>query len=129
MTLFTMLIPRIATVEARVFCCVWICLGYVIVVRGIGTSLDIYLEAKQREIRSKILQKSFVLEDLFKADDDHSGSVTEAEFIIYKIGQMELVSRDEIRLIAEQFKLLDVDGSGLLTKEECITANIPQESK
>ena len=106
----------------------WICLGYIIVVRGIGSSLDIYLEAKQREIRSKILQRSFVLEDLFKADDDGSGSVTEAEFIIYKIGQMELVSREEIRVIADQFKVLDVDGSGLLTKEECISANIPTEA-
>lgn len=86
-----------------------------------------YLEAKKREVRRRILHKAFVVEDLFKADDDASGTVTQAEFIIYKIGQMDLVSHEEIKAIAAQFKLLDKDGSGSLTKEECKSANIPTE--
>jgi len=57
---------------------------------------------------------------LFAADSDKNGTITQAEFMIFKIEQMGLISEKQLKEISDQFDRLDVDNSGYLTKEEAL---------
>ncbi len=107
------------TPEGQFVAALWIGVGTLVVARGIAAFIDTYLEAKQAKMRKKILKK-FDLNELFSADDDGSGTVTESEFLVYKMCQMGLVGREELDEILAQFRALDTDGNGELTKEEAI---------
>lgn len=43
-----------------------------------------------------------------------------AEFIVYKLKEMGKISQEDILLLMERFKDLDVDGSGTLTKADLV---------
>ena len=51
-------------------------------------------------------------------DDDGSGTVTEAEFILFKLEKMGLVEMSAIKKISEQFDKIDTDKSGSLTLDD-----------
>ena len=77
-----------------------------------------YLEAvselnMRRKLDEKLDAKAFL-----EADDDGTGQVSEAEFVMYKLEAMELVSQDTLQEIVEQFRAVDIDGDGVLTRAE-----------
>ena len=80
--------------------------------------VDSYLEAKQEAARQKVLNKKLTMEDLLRADDDQSGEVSMAEFMVFKLEKMGLVSGDAMKTIQHQFEKVDTDGSGVLTFED-----------
>jgi potassium channel subfamily K len=100
------------------FSIVWIMVSVVLVGDAIGSVQAMYLDAKREKKRQRILAKKLTVEDLQLADDDNSGTVTEAEFILYKLEMMELIEMGTVRTIKAQFRNIDADGSGSLTFED-----------
>lgn len=48
----------------------------------------------------------------------HFSSSSAAEFIVYKLKEMGKITEEDISLVMESFKLLDVDHSGTLTEND-----------
>ena len=65
------------------------------------------------QLGSKLDAKTFL-----EADDDGTGQVSEAEFVLYKLEAMELVTSDTLQEIVDQFRAVDINGDGMLTREE-----------
>lgn len=49
-----------------------------------------------------------------------------AEFIIYKLKEMEKITQEDIRLVMEEFEALDVDQSGTLSASDLTLAQSSQ---
>ena len=97
---------------------IWLVMATVVVSNGLGKVVDSYVQAKVEAARQKILNKKLTIEDLIEADDDNSGTVSMAEFVVYKLEMMNLVQKDVLDTIIDQFKRVDADGSGELTHED-----------
>lgn len=52
-----------------------------------------------------------------------------AEFIVYKLKEMGKISNDDITLVMECFKQLDVDHSGTLTEADLLASRSSRSSK
>ena len=68
--------------------------------------------------RKNILHKRWTKRDFKCFDRDRDGAVGELEFIIETLQQMELVTKNEIDAISDQFRRRDVDGSGTITSDD-----------
>ena len=104
--------------RGRLFAVFYIAIGTLVVGSALSTFVDMYLEAvselnMRRKLDEKLDAKAFL-----EADDDGTGQVSEAEFVMYKLEAMELVSQDTLQEIVEQFRAVDIDGDGVLTRAE-----------
>ena len=102
--------------RGRLFAVFYIAIGTLVVGSALSTFVDMYLEAvselnMRRKLDEKLDAKAFL-----EADDDGTGQVSEAEFVMYKLEAMELVSQDTLQEIVEQFRAVDIDGDGVLTR-------------
>ncbi|KAK9068928.1 hypothetical protein SSX86_013044 [Deinandra increscens subsp. villosa] len=61
------------------------------------------------------LNRKLTIQDLENADLDDDKVVSAAEYIVYKLREMGKVSNEDIAVVVEGFKNLDVDCSGTLT--------------
>lgn len=50
------------------------------------------------------------------------GFFSAAEFILYKLKEMDKISNEDVSLLMETFKELDVDHSGTLTSDDLISS-------
>jgi hypothetical protein len=96
----------------------WVTISVVIVGQALGAFVDYYLMAKTKAAQAKVLAKKLTIEDLIKADDDESGTVTKAEFILFKLEKMGCLESEMVAKIQQQFNNVDTDGSGVLTFED-----------
>lgn len=51
-------------------------------------------------------------------NDDPSFVCSAAEFVVYKLKEMGKISSEDVEMVMEWFKILDVDHSGTLTKTD-----------
>jgi len=108
------------TKGGRIFAIFWVPLGTIVVGQSIGSFVDAYLESKQEEFRKRMLDQKISGKDLFEADTDGEGQISEAEFVVFKLKRMGLITDETIEPIQKEFARLDADGSGYLTREEVL---------
>ncbi|KAL6281879.1 hypothetical protein ACE6H2_012808 [Prunus campanulata] len=73
---------------------------------------------RQRSLVKWVLTRRLTLSDLEDADLDHDKVVGAAEFIVYKLKEMGKIRQEDISLVMETFKKLDIDHSGTLTASD-----------
>ncbi|GBG24945.1 Two-pore potassium channel 3 [Hondaea fermentalgiana] len=109
---------RLTSRRGLIFLVIYLAFGTVAMAKLIGDAIDAILEKERRRRREDILRRRLSVTELFQADADASGSLTEAEFIVFKFQQMGIVKPMDLRLVQNQFAALDRDGNGTVTLEE-----------
>ncbi len=73
-----------------------------------------------RNKRAEAVLKTSVqsVEDLAALDDDNSGEVSELEFLKHMLIKTQACKQRDIEAILDQFRSLDVDGSGFLNADD-----------
>ena len=89
-----------------------------LVAAALGTFADVFIERQQEKMAERVLKAEFDLEAILAMDTDGDASIDMAEFMEYMLVKMGKVHRSEIIEIKEQFKKLDVDGSGFLDEDD-----------
>ena len=96
----------------------YIIAGTLIFGSALGTFVDTYLDHVQEQEASKKLEKKLDAADFLNADDDGTGEISEAEFVLYKLEMMEHVGKDTIQECVDEFRAVDVNRDGTLTRAE-----------
>ena len=97
------------------------------ILAGIGVAL---LRRRQRKIFDEQANGSFTIEDIEKMDENHNGQVSKYEYTLYMLLQMDLVTKDEVDDLYEQFSRLDVTKSGYIDAEDLkVMAKLRQEQE
>ncbi|KAL0363124.1 UNVERIFIED_CONTAM: Two-pore potassium channel 1 [Sesamum calycinum] len=76
---------------------------------------ELYTERRRKSLVKWVLTRKLTASDLESADNNDN-VVNPAEFVVYKLKEMGKISEEDIRMVMEWFKILDVDQSGTLTK-------------
>ena len=104
--------------STKIFCVFWL----ILLTLGLGNAVSEYqtykLDTMNFNARKRVLHKKWTKRDFLKFDPDRDGVVTEADFIVRMLLDMELVSRNEIDAISAQFRERDVDNSGTITMSD-----------
>jgi len=104
--------------STKMFCVFWL----ILLTLGLGNAISEYqtfkLDVTNFKSRKRVLQKKWNKSDFLKFDPDRDGIITEADFIVRMLLDMELVSRNEIDAISAQFRERDVDHSGAITMSD-----------
>ena len=93
------------TVGGKIFAMFWILIGTFLVAKAIGGYLDFATNHKQQEIRKRILTKPLTLKEVEMADIDDSKSLSEAEFVLYKLQAMGILNRKDVEKVNRKFRL------------------------
>ncbi|KAE8714872.1 Two-pore potassium channel 1 [Hibiscus syriacus] len=101
--------------EGRVFAILWILTGTVCLAQFFLYLAELYTERRQRALVKWVLNRNLTAGDLEAADLDHDEMVSAAEFILYKLKEMRKICQEDIVMLMEKFKALDVDHAGTLT--------------
>ena len=96
----------------------YIMAGTLVVGSALGTFVDTYLDYVNEQEASKKLEKKLDASDFLEADDDGTGQVSEAEFVLYKLEVMEMVGKGTIQECVDEFRAVDVNRDGTLTRAE-----------
>lgn len=111
--------------KGKAFQIFYLTIGTVSMAKLIGDTIDHVLEAERQRHREAILRRRFTLNELFAADADKSGTLTETEFVVYKFQQMGLIKPQDLNQVLQQFANLDADNNGCVTFEEASECNLP----
>ncbi|GMJ14524.1 CA2+ ACTIVATED OUTWARD RECTIFYING K+ CHANNEL 1, TWO PORE K CHANNEL, TWO PORE K CHANNEL 1 [Hibiscus trionum] len=109
-----------STQEGRVFAILWILSSTVCLAQFFLYLAEIYTERRQRALVKWVLTRNLTTGDLEAADMDHDEVVSAAEFILYKLKEMGKIGQEDVLMLMDRFKDLDVDHSGTLTTEDVI---------
>ncbi|GMI18436.1 hypothetical protein TrLO_g12334 [Triparma laevis f. longispina] len=93
------------TRNGKIFAMFWILLGTFLVAKAIGGYLDYQTKIKQQEIRKRILAKPLTMSEIEQADIDDSKSLSEAEFVLYKLQAMGILSRTDVEKVNRKFRV------------------------
>lgn len=97
------------------------------ILAGIGIAL---LRQRQKRIFDDQANGSLSVDDVDEMDEDNDGKVSKQEYTIYMLLQMDLVTRDEIDDLYNQFERLDVTRSGYIESEDLkVMAKIRQQQQ
>ncbi|GMH80577.1 hypothetical protein TrST_g622 [Triparma strigata] len=94
---------RPQTRSGKIFAMFWILLGTFLVAKAIGGYLEYHSTMKQHEIRSRILAKPLTITEIEQADIDDSRSLSEAEFVLYKLQAMGILSGADVEKVNRKF--------------------------
>ncbi|KAE8724375.1 Two pore potassium channel a [Hibiscus syriacus] len=107
-----------STQGGRVFAILWILTSTVCLANFFLYLAELYTERRKRALVKWVLNRNLTAGDLEAADLDHDEVVSAAEFIVYKLKEMGKICQEDIVMLTEKFKALDVDQSGTLTTED-----------
>ncbi|XWS12957.1 hypothetical protein CRYUN_Cryun37aG0134400 [Craigia yunnanensis] len=110
-----------STGVGRIFAIFWILSSTLCLAQFFLYLAELYTERRQKSLLKWVLTRKLTLSDLEAADLDHDEVVSAAEFILYKLKEMGKVCQEDILLLIERFKTLDVDHSGTLTAADLIS--------
>jgi hypothetical protein len=97
------------------------------ILAGIGIAL---LRQRQKRIFDDQANGSLSVDDVDEMDEDNDGKVSKQEYTIYMLLQMDLVTRDEIDDLYNQFERLDVTRSGYIESEDLkVMAKLRQQQQ
>jgi hypothetical protein len=89
----------------KIFGIFWILIGTALVGRAIGNYLEFQNKVKQKEIRMRILAKPLTLAEIEMADIDDSKSLSEAEFVLYKLQAMGILTVADVDKVTRKFRM------------------------
>ncbi|XP_041005851.1 two-pore potassium channel 3-like isoform X1 [Juglans microcarpa x Juglans regia] len=103
------------TITGRCFAVIWLLVSTLAVARAFLYLTELRIDKRNRRIAKWVLQKKITVGDLVAADLDNDGSISKAEFVIYKLKEMGKISEKDILQIGKQFDLLDSSNCGKIT--------------
>ncbi|XP_031493468.1 two-pore potassium channel 1 [Nymphaea colorata] len=112
-----------STEGGRTFAIIWILISTVCVALLFLYLAEWATEHRQQSLAKWVLTRKMTFLDLEAADMDDDGVVSPAEFVIYKLKEMEKISEEDVSRILEEFDNLDVDKSGTLTLSDLALAH------
>lgn len=104
-----------STQGGRLFAIFWILITTVSLAQLFVYLVELWTENRRQVLVHWVLNRKLTIQDLEKADLDNDKVVSAAEYIVYKLREMGKVSDEDIAIVVEGFKNLDVDHSGTLT--------------
>ncbi|CAI9087131.1 OLC1v1021125C2 [Oldenlandia corymbosa var. corymbosa] len=109
-----------STKMGRLFASFWILISTLCLAQVFYYLAELYTERRRKSFIRWVLSKKMTVTDLEAADLDHDSAVSAAEFILYKLKEMGKISDEDIGMVMEQFRNLDIDQSGTLTKSDIV---------
>ncbi|XP_023756939.1 two-pore potassium channel 1-like [Lactuca sativa] len=107
-----------STQGGRLFAIFWILITTVCLAQLFVYLVELWTDNRRRMLVHWVLNRKLTIQDLEKADLDDDKVVSAAEYIVYKLREMGKVSNEDIAIVVEGFKNLDVDHSGTLTVDD-----------
>ncbi|KAL4562956.1 hypothetical protein LXL04_026987 [Taraxacum kok-saghyz] len=104
----------------RLFAVFWILTSTVSLAQLFVYLVEIWTESRQRNLVDWVLNRKLTKQDIEKADLDNDKKVSPAEYVVYKLKEMGLVSEQLITNVMEGFEDLDLDHSGTLTVNDVL---------
>ncbi|XP_047334508.1 two-pore potassium channel 1-like [Impatiens glandulifera] len=104
-----------STKAGRIFAVFWILTGTILLGQFFLSIAEMNTERRQQELAKWVLRKNMTSHDIERADLDSDGVVGAAEFVIYKLKEMGKISQEDVSLVMEEFKSLDLDQSGTIS--------------
>ncbi|GFP80499.1 two-pore potassium channel 1 [Phtheirospermum japonicum] len=111
-----------STSGGRLFAAVWILMSTVCLAQFFYSLAELYTERRRKSFVEWVLSRKLTVSDLEAADLDDDNEVSAAEFVVYKLKEMGKIREDDIAMVMEWFKQLDVDQSGTLTKDDLVNS-------
>ncbi|KAJ1400353.1 Two pore domain potassium channel [Sesbania bispinosa] len=107
-----------STTFGRTFAVFWILSSTICLAQSFAYLAELYTEDRQRSLVKMVLTRKLSRMDLEAADLDGDRAVSAAEFVVYKLKEMEKISQEDISVVMEIFRKLDCDKSGTLTEAD-----------
>eukprot|EP01018_Ginkgo_biloba_P040815 Gb_34391 [translate_table: standard] len=107
-----------STEGGRIFAVIWILVSTVCLAHFFLYIAEMRTEHMQWAWVYCVLGRRTTISDLEKADMDHDGAVSAAEFIIYKLKEMGKIEEQDAALVMKEFERRDVDKSRTLTESD-----------
>ncbi|EPS71648.1 hypothetical protein M569_03107, partial [Genlisea aurea] len=107
-----------STAAGRVFAAIWILMSTLCLAQFFYTIVELYTERRMKAMVRSVLARKLTATDLEAADLDNDDVVSASEFVIYKLKEMGKISEEDVEMVMELFRVLDVDQSGTLTKDD-----------
>ncbi|CDP04516.1 unnamed protein product [Coffea canephora] len=109
-----------STRAGRLFASFWILISTLCLAQVFYCLAELYTERRRRSLVKWVLTRKLTITDLEAADLDQDSTVSASEFILYKLKEMGKISEEDIAPVMQQFKNLDIDQSGTLTKSDLL---------
>lgn len=107
-----------STQAGRLFAIFWILITTVCLAQLFVYLVELWTDNRRRVLVHWVLSRKLTIQDLEKADLDNDKVVSAAEYILYKLREMGKVCDEDVAIVVEGFKNLDVDHSGTLTIDD-----------
>ncbi|KAI3764216.1 hypothetical protein L2E82_14220 [Cichorium intybus] len=104
-----------STTTGRVFACGWLLVSTLAVARAFLYLAEARVDKRHRRMVKWVLGQDLTVAQFLAADIDNNGSVSKAEYVIYKLKEMGKVSDKDILEISKIFELLDTGNSGKIS--------------
>uniref|UniRef100_A0A1J3GLK1 Two-pore potassium channel 3 n=1 Tax=Noccaea caerulescens TaxID=107243 RepID=A0A1J3GLK1_NOCCA len=103
------------TLPGRLFAAIWLLVSTLAVARAFLYLAEARVDKRNRERAKKVLCETMSVSQFFAADIDNNGCVSKAEYVIYKLKEMEKITDKDIIPISKQFDKLDRCSNGKIT--------------
>ncbi|ESQ55595.1 hypothetical protein EUTSA_v10025197mg [Eutrema salsugineum] len=103
------------TLPGRLFAAIWLLVSTLAVARAFLYLAEARVDKRNRERAKKVLRETMSVSQFFAADIDNNGCVSKAEYVIYKLKEMEKITDKDIIPISKQFDKLDRCSNGKIT--------------
>ncbi|XP_022886446.1 two-pore potassium channel 1-like [Olea europaea var. sylvestris] len=114
-----------STYAGRIFASFWILISTICLAQFFYCLAELYTERRRRSLVKWVLTRKLTISDLEAADLDNDKVVSAAEFVVFKLKELGKISEEDIDMVMEGFKSLDVDQSGTLTKADLVNPESP----
>ncbi|GAA0166667.1 ion channel [Lithospermum erythrorhizon] len=112
-----------STKTGRLFAAVWILISTICWAQFFYYLAQLYTERRQRSLIKWVLTRKLTVSDLDAADLDDDRAVSAAEFVVYKLKELGKISDEDVSLVMDGFRALDVDSSGTLTENDLLISS------
>ncbi|GAB4830733.1 hypothetical protein Ancab_004766 [Ancistrocladus abbreviatus] len=111
-----------STEGGRIFAVFWILSSTICLAQFYFYLAELYTESRQKSLVKWVLGRKLTYADFEAADLDNDRVVSAAEFILYKLKEMEKISEEDISVVMQCFRNLDMDHSGTLIEADISSA-------
>ncbi|CAN7056707.1 unnamed protein product, partial [Brassica oleracea var. botrytis] len=111
------------TLPGRLFAAVWLLVSTLAVARAFFYLAEARVDKRNRERAKRVLCETMSVSQFFAADIDNNGCVSKAEYVIYKLKEMEKITDKDITPISKQFDKLDRFSNGKFTLVDLVDSS------
>ncbi|KAI7744945.1 hypothetical protein M8C21_016844, partial [Ambrosia artemisiifolia] len=113
----------------RAFACVWLLVSTLAVARAFLYLAEARVDKRHRRMVKWVLGQDLTVAQFLAADIDNNGSVSKAEYVIYKLKEMGKVTEKDILQICAIFDQLDTGNSGKISLADLMQSRTDRESE